>query len=247
VEVVSDRFYCPDPWRDGRAVLDGDEARHLAKVRRVGIGEVVTLFDGQGRSAMAEVVELGRDRVDLIIREESTADRSLAGPLILATAVPKGDRFDWLVEKATELGVTRLVPLVTARSVVDPRSAKLDRLRRLVVEASKQSGRARLMELDAPTAWADWLTRSRAAAGSRYVADPGGGRLAVGPPCDLTRGVAVTIGPEGGFTANELEEAKASGHRAIGLGPTILRVETAAIAACAAVLTWAESERGKSG
>jgi 16S rRNA (uracil1498-N3)-methyltransferase len=79
------------------------------------------------------------------------------------------------------------------------------------------------------------------------VAHPGAGRLAADPPCDLLRGLAVTIGPEGGFTVGELEEAKAFGHRAIGLGPTILRVETAAVVACATVLAWAEPERGEPG
>jgi 16S rRNA (uracil1498-N3)-methyltransferase len=133
---LADRFYCPEPPIDGRMTLEGDEARHLIRVRRVGLGEGVEVFDGRGSVYRAEVSGLGRDRVDLTIRGVGPSGRPTACRLTLATAVPKGDRFDWLVEKATELGVARLVPLVTERSVVAPRSAKLDRLRRVIVEAS---------------------------------------------------------------------------------------------------------------
>ncbi len=240
---MADRFYCPGPWAGGVAVLDGDEARHLAKVRRVGLGESVALFDGAGRAGVATVVEIGRDRVVLQVVAETDDDRKLSIPLVLATAVPKRDRFDWLVEKATELGVTRLIPLVTARSVVDPRTTKLDRLRRLVVEASKQSGRATLMTIDGPRAFADWL-RDRTIE-SRYIAQPTGHRLIACPDPWLATGIGLTIGPEGGFTDAELAQAETAGLRTIGLGPTILRVETAAVAACVAVLTICDAnERG---
>jgi 16S rRNA (uracil1498-N3)-methyltransferase len=233
---VGDRFYCPGAWRDGRAVLEADEARHLARVRRVGVGERVELFDGTGRTATGEVATIGRDRVELTIVGDGPPGRDLAGELILATAVPKGERFDWLVEKATELGVTRLVPIRAERSSVDPRGSKLDRLRRVVVEACKQSGRARLMALDEPTDWADWLALGSAGAALCLLAHPGGGRVGEAEGFDLAAGVAVAVGPEGGFTEAEVAAAVAAGYRTIGLGPTILRVETAAVAACAAVL-----------
>ena len=237
---MADRFYCPGPWIDGQARLGTDEARHLSRVRRVEVGDRVALFDGLGRSAVAQVREIGREGVKLIIVEETVADRTPTGAIVLASAVPKGDRFDWLVEKATELGVTRLVPLVTERSVVDPRSAKLDRLRRLVIEASKQSGRNRLMDVDPPTPLAAWLGKAVEGVAAHYLADPSGGRLVDDPRPRLVRGIAVMVGPEGGFSEAEVESAKLAGYRPITLGPTILRVETAALAACVAVLTWAE-------
>jgi 16S rRNA (uracil1498-N3)-methyltransferase len=237
---VSDRFYCPGPWREGLARLEGDEARHLAKVRRVEVGELVVLFDGVGRAASAEVIEIGRDRVELRIADDTSADRALGGPMVLATAVPKGDRFDWLVEKATEIGVTRLVPLLTERSVVDPRSTKIDRLRRLVIEASKQSGRNRLMEIGRPTPLADWLRSPIEGVETRYLAHPSGGRIDDGPRPEITRGIAVAVGPEGGFADNEVEAAVRAGYQIIGLGPTILRIETAALAACVTVLSWSK-------
>ena len=205
------------PWAIGSIVLalagrpgrlDGDEAPPLARGRRGGPGGRVVVFDGLGLSASAEVVAVDRGRVDLaIVGIEPATD--LGGSLVLATAVPKGDRFDWLVEKATELGVLRLVPIRSERSVVDPRPTKLDRLRRAVIEASKQSGRSRPMEIAEQTAWADWLASGSLGAASRLLAHPGGGP--VGPGLDLAAGVAVAIGPEGGFTEAEVAAALSSG------------------------------------
>ncbi len=242
---MSDRFYCPDRPVDGRARLEGDEARHLIKVRRVAVGESVELFDGRGHRYRAEVATLGRDLVDLAVLALADPDPAPALALTLATAVPKGDRFDWLIEKATELGVARLIPLVTERSSVDPRSAKLERLRRVVIEASKQSRRDRLMDLDPPTPWSSLVESP--GSGLRLLAHPGGRPIAaVGP--ELSRGSAlVAIGPEGGFTPAEVGRAEAAGWGLVGLGPTVLRVETAAIAATAALLAAAEAFRGSSG
>jgi 16S rRNA (uracil1498-N3)-methyltransferase len=239
--AVADRFYCPGLWVGSRATLIGDEAKHLARVRRVGVGERVELFDGQGKVAEAEVTEVGRDRVELAILTEGPGGRDLDGSLILATAVPKGDRFDWLVEKATELGVTRLVPILTERSVVDPRAAKLERLRRLVIEACKQSGRSRLMELSEPRGWDEWLRFGNDSGEMRLVAHPGGVKL---PELQGKSPVTIAIGPEGGFTHAEIAAAQQAGYQRIGLGPTILRVETAALVACALVSASLEAAVG---
>jgi 16S rRNA (uracil1498-N3)-methyltransferase len=230
---MADRFYCPDPPTSGRLVLGPEESRHLARVRRVALGEIVEVFDGRGQGYRAEVLALGKDRAELGI-VANTADRAAPVELTLATAVPKGERFDWLVEKATELGVARLVPLRTERSTVDPRAAKLDRLRRVVVEASKQCGRNRLMDLAEPIAWADLLDRGETAA-NQLLAHPGGGSIL---GVDGIAGVpaVLAVGPEGGFTDEELRAARERGWRVVGLGPTILRIETAALAGCAVLL-----------
>jgi 16S rRNA (uracil1498-N3)-methyltransferase len=236
---VTERFFCPTRARDGRIRLEGDESRHLSRVRRLGPGAVVEVFDGQGWAAHAEVMAVGKDWVDLAVREELHTDRAAACRLTLATAVPKGERFDWLVEKATELGVDRLVPLVTERSVVDPRAAKLERLRRLVIEASKQCGRNRLMVLEKPIAWADWLKEPSQAA-PRLVAHPVGL-----PPWLWTKArrgseAALAVGPEGGFTKDEIAAARGAGWQIANLGATLLRIETAALAGCAAILALTE-------
>jgi 16S rRNA (uracil1498-N3)-methyltransferase len=237
---LADRFYCPAPPVDGRLILEGDEARHLIRVRRVEQGETVELFDGRGTAYRAEVSALGRDRVDLTILGFAPSGRRAACRLTLASAVPKGDRFDWLVEKATELGVARLIPLVTERSVVDPRSAKLDRLRRVVIEAAKQCHRDVLMDLDPPTPWARLV--SSVAMGVKLLAHPGGMPAA---SSGVARGSSaiLAIGPEGGFTDGEVERAVGAGWRTVDLGPTILRVETAGLAGCSTLLALGEADR----
>jgi len=231
---MADRCYCPDPPLEGRLVLEGYEARHLSRVRRIGVGEVVEVFDGKGFATRARVESIGKNRVDLTVLGEPIADRVAACRLTLATAVPKGERFDWLIEKATELGVARLVPLITERSVVDPRDAKLDRLRRLIVEAAKQCGRNRLLELDSPT---PWTTLARAPSGeTRLLAHPGGVPAFAWRPIRRGAPVTLAIGPEGGFTESEVTLAVELGWQAVGLGVTLLRIETAGLAGSAAIL-----------
>jgi 16S rRNA (uracil1498-N3)-methyltransferase len=239
VTQVTERFFCPTRARDGRIRLEGDESRHLSRVRRLGPGALVEVFDGQGWAAHAEVMAVGKEWVDLAVRGELHTDREAACRLTLATAVPKGERFDWLVEKATELGVDRLVPLVTERSVVDPRAAKLERLRRLVIEASKQCGRNRLMALEQPTAWSDWLMEPLPSpAAPRLVAHPGGVPARQWTKARRGGEAALAIGPEGGFTDDEIATAREAGWEIVSLGATILRVETAALAGCAAILAF---------
>jgi len=234
---LADRFFCPDPPIDGRLTLTGDEARHLARVRRVGVGESVVTFDGRGATWRAEVRGIGRDRIDLAVLGPAAPGRVAPCELTLATALPKGDRVDWLVEKATELGVARLVPLRTERSVVDPRAGKLDRLRRLVVEAAKQSGRARLMEIADPLPWPDLLGRD--ASPVRLIAHPGGAPATAWPRAGRARGVVLAVGPEGGFTDAEVDAARAAGWLPADLGATLLRIETAGLAGSAIVLALA--------
>lgn len=240
---MAERFYCPDAGSPagGMLALGGDEARHMGRVVRVGVGEEVEVFDGLGYATRAEVVEIGKDRVALRPVGPPLPDREAPVALTLASAVPKGDRFDWLVEKATELGVARLVPLRTERSVVDPRGAKLDRLRRVVVEASKQCGRNRLMTIEGPTSWAD-LLRQVGRDTVRLVAHPGGLPFAGWPQPPRGGSAVVAVGPEGGFSDAEIEAARAAGWGKLSLGATLLRVETAGLTAVARVMAGQESE-----
>jgi 16S rRNA (uracil1498-N3)-methyltransferase len=236
---VPERFYCPDLPSQGIATLQGDQAHHLIRVRRVEPGAVVELFDGRGMGFLAEVSKLGKQEVELVVRDP-LPDRRPAVELTLATAVPKGERFDWLVEKATELGVARLVPIRTSRSSVDPRGSKLDRLRRVIVEAAKQCGRNRLMELANPADWREYVTAEDAPC--RLLADPGGEPWPDGRGLAIGARAAVAIGPEGGFTPAELALAREASWRGGRLVPTILRIETAALAASALVLAFHPAE-----
>jgi len=238
---MADRVYSPDAAShpDGGRALEvrGDEARHLGRVRRVGVGAVVEVFDGHGFARAAEVVGLGKDCVSLRPFGAPLPDRVALVDLTLATAVPKGDRFDWLVEKASELGVAVLLPVLTERSVVDPRATKLDRVRRAAVEAAKQCGRNRLMDIDPPTPWPD-LIRAPSGGALRLVTHPGGAAFADWP---RPSGKAiVAVGPEGGFTDAEVEEAEAGGWIPVSLGATLLRIETAGLIVAARVLALAE-------
>lgn len=217
---MSQRFYCPDPPRDGRYQLPPDEARHLVRVCRQGIGDRVEIFDGKGFATAAEIVEIGKDSAVLIAQGSPIQELILPCSVSLATAIPKGDRFDWLVEKATELGVARLIPLVTEHSVVDPRDSKLERLRRTVIEASKQSRRNRLMVLDSPSSWID-LVRSADQA-VRLLARPGGLTPARWPRLQRRRDVVLAIGPEGGFSAGEEDLALTAGWHPIRLSTNVL-------------------------
>ena len=231
-----DRFFCPEYRVGETSRLEGDEARHLARVRRIPVGALVEVFDGKGGSAVAEVTELGRDRVDLLVRTAlDPSPNSLVG-LTLVVAIPKRDRFDWLVEKATELGVERIVPILTERSTVDPRTSKLDRLRRAVVESCKQCRRNMLMAIDEPLSWNRYLELAMDSPTKRWVAHPGGDVSWVGEPVHPRESILVAIGPEGGFSDRELNLAHDTGWRSIHLTPTILRIETAALAVASQIL-----------
>lgn len=239
---MADRFYTPHLLAPGDFVLDGPEAHHLASVRRFGPGDRVTLFNGDGREYPAEVVAAGKRSVALTVSPAVEADRELGFELVVASALPKGDRADFLIEKLTELGATRFVPLVTERSVVLPKESAVEKFRRAVIEASKQCGRNVLMAVDPPARWGAFV-RSVGLPAVRLVLHTEGGPS---PPAeDVRAGVAVAVGPEGGLTAAEVAEAVAAGWRPTTLGPRVLRVETAAVAAAAWVVS-SSPQRGGS-
>lgn len=216
-------------------VLSPGESHHLATVLRAVPGDRFELFDGKGRRAVAAVEVVDSSAARLVIESELPGDpESRSGEFVLATAVPKGERFDWLVEKATELGVSRLVPISTARSVVEPRETKLERLRATIVAAAKQCGRSRLMELDPLTTWRD-VVAQLIPGSATVIAHPDGGEVgSVWTYPAFDGGCLALIGPEGGFTAEEIADATAAGAIPISLGPTILRTETAGMALAAA-------------
>jgi 16S rRNA (uracil1498-N3)-methyltransferase len=239
---MSERFYSSTPITTERATIDGQEAHHLLHVMRAAIGDEVTLFDNSGSEFRAVVEQSSRSAVELRVVERVEVSRELPFALVVGVALPKGDRQKWLVEKLTELGVTRLVPLSTARGVAQTTVSTLDRLRRAAIEAAKQSGRNRLLDVASPQEWRQWInaphfqfSNSQAEATPRLLlAHPGGSPVSA---FDLAvpRPTAATIGPEGGLTDDEVAAATAAGWSQVGLGPRILRVETAAVAIAAFV------------
>jgi 16S rRNA (uracil1498-N3)-methyltransferase len=239
---MADRYFVESPITGEHAQLIGPEAHHLAHVMRAQPGDAVTLFDGGGAEFVARVTKIGRSAIELAIESRQEIDRELPIHVSMGVAIPKGDRQRWLVEKLTELGVARLVPLITTRGVAQPAESSLARLRRGVIEASKQCGRNRLMEIAPIQAWREFVVSPPSDA-QRYIAHPGNSD-ALRPQSSLNVGqheVYFAVGPEGGFTDSEVKDALAAGWLAIDLGPRILRVETAAITLVAAVnsqLNW---------
>jgi 16S rRNA (uracil1498-N3)-methyltransferase len=237
---MSDRFYCPEPPRECRYQIRADEARHLVRVLRHNVGDIVELFDGNGFATMARVIEIAKHRVDLVAEGAPIPEALPTCSLTLATAIPKGDRLDWLVEKATELGVARLIPLITERSVVDPREAKLERQRRAIIEASKQCRRNRLMVLETAHSWPDLMRL--ADCDVRLIAAPSGLQPARWPVVDKGQQVVLAVGPEGGFTPSEIDLAISFKWFPIRLSHNMLRIETAGLAGAAAILTRCEEQ-----
>jgi 16S rRNA (uracil1498-N3)-methyltransferase len=221
---MADRFYVNCPLAPGQIMLRGPEAHHLAVVCRLRPGDRVCLFNGDGREYPAKILEVARRMVTLQVEGVEAPHRELGFCLEVASPLPKGDRAQILVEKLTELGATAFVPLQTTHSVVHPRDTKLDKLQRHVIEASKQCGRNTLLRIAPLVEWERYCHREDLP-GLRIVAHPGASSEAWPTGQD----VAFALGPEGGFTDEEITMARAAGWRVVGLGPRILRVETAAL------------------
>lgn len=214
------RFHVEDLERETLR-LPSEEAHHLMHVLRLREGAEVSLFDGKGKAARARVHRISGREVELrLLGAEPSRDSPLN--LTLAFSPPKGDRMSFLVEKLTELGVSRIIPLETERG----RSGKnLERWQRIGVEACKQSGRSRIPTIEPPRSLASVLEEP----GLVLAAHPGAPPLAV----DRKTEVLALVGPEGGWTEEELAVIASRGATLFGLGPRTLRTETAAVVAAA--------------
>ncbi len=223
-------FYCADlPAAGERVTLDAEESRHAAGARRLATGDRLTLFDGRGRLAQATLLSATRRGAEVRIAQVQTVPPPL--PLHLACALPKGDRQAVLFDMATQLGMTGFTPLVCARSVVKPGPSAAARWSRICVEACKQSRRAYVPQLHAAAAPGAVAATAAADGQAVWIAEPAHAPASVvvargvGAP-----GLTLLIGPEGGFTAEEVATVVANGGVAVDLGPAILRIETAAAA-----------------
>lgn len=246
---MSDRFYCGPITAEpgGVIVLSGPEAHHLLRVMRAKPGRRVILFDGQGTEFYAELLQGKKGQAELRILSLARPQHQLLGELWVACALPKGDRQRWLVEKLVELGVARLVPVMTDRSVARPTAEARERLQRAVIEACKQCGRSRLMEIAPPERWSAFCQRQELPQ-TRLLAhplredeplsSPVQPQPKTSPLSPLQRGqaVVIAIGPEGGFSPAEVALACARGWQPVDLGPLILRTETAAVMLASAIL-----------
>ncbi len=233
------RFYLPSPgFLETNPSLSEDESRHCSRVLRLDVGQRITVFDGEGNEASATIRKSG-DKVEVSIEQRNRA-APLSCSLTLAQAVPKGKNMDLIVQKAVELGATRIVPLLSDRTVVKISEEDLERKREkwqaVALEACKQCGQNRLVEISVPIETSLFLKEHSGSAlaliaslqpDSRRIKDT----LA---EYQQDRGrspeeLIIMIGPEGDFTPAETALAKSSGFVPVTLGPIILRTETAAI------------------
>ena len=228
------RYFAAEAIATEHVTLSGSEAHHLRNVMRASAGDSIKLFDGSGREFEGRIESIGRDRIEITITDQATVCRELPFVLTIGVALPKGDRQRWLIEKCCELGVTRVVPLVTQRSVAGVKKSTVSRLERFVIEASKQCGRNRLMEIAAPESIATFLQHASAKE-CCWLADPTGVGITSVAANNRGSNICVAIGPEGGFSEKELEQAHAAGWQSVSMGARILRTETAAVAVASIV------------
>jgi 16S rRNA (uracil1498-N3)-methyltransferase len=214
-----------------RLELDAGQANYLGNVLRLKEGAELIVFDGRSGEWLASIANAGRKRMTLVVERLTRAPETIPD-VWLAFAPVKRAQTDWLVEKATELGASRLLPVMTQRTVAE--RVKLERLEAIAIEAAEQCGRTRLPDIDEPITLNHLLTH-RDAARTLYFADEGGGEWA---PDAFTAGPCIIlVGPEGGFTPEERSAIRSAPNAvAISLGPRILRAETAALAALAAYM-----------
>ena len=224
------RFHLPpSDWPS--ATLLGDEAKHLAQVLRIKSGETITVFDGHGRRAGAEVLTVSRDQVSLRIGETSATTPPVPS-ITLAQAIPKGKNMDLIVQKAVELGIAAIQPLVTANTIVHPGEGKSDKWRRTALEACKQCGQDTLPHIAEPQPFDRWLASLTETSSLRLVASLAPGARPFRETLHAhpaTSAATMLIGPEGDFTPSEIEAAMAAGFLPVTLGSIILRVETATL------------------
>lgn len=221
----------------GLAVLDADESRHLVQVLRLREGAEVVVFDGGGRQAVAVVTRAGRGGVELRVGA-AQAGAALRPRILLAQAIPKGRNMDGIVQKAVELGVAGIQPLVTARTIVHPGEGKAGRWQRTALEACKQCGQNLLPEIPEAVAYRTWIRELPPGPGLRVIASLAPGArplrevLRVHPE---TAEITLLVGPEGDFTPEETTQAIDAGFLPVSLGAIVLRVETATQYCLAAV------------
>ena len=230
------RFYCPQPLIPGSVVdLPEAVAHHLHVVRQQS-GDELVLFNGEGGQVRARLVEIGKRRASAEVIAIDAIDVELPFRISLAQGLPEGNKMDWIVEKAVELGVAGVIPLAAQRSVVRLSGERADKRlahwQGVVVSASEQCGRNRLAHV-APVQDVN-----------RWLAEPGTGtRILLSPRADASlaqwvratpaQDVTLLVGPEGGFTDQEEDAARAAGALALSMGPRVLRTETAGLAALA--------------
>lgn len=231
-------FVSPKNVKNGRAEVIGEEFHHLAKVSRKKVGELIYLFDGTGKIYTAKIVKITKDNAECEILEENFMKGEIEVDLSVAQAILKNpERFEFAIEKLTELGVKRIIPLITERVITaktpkDVSSNKVERWRRIVLSASKQSNRAMIPEVCEPLDFKNFISSSNE---DKKIIFHEGERFERILLYDYlenlknAKSILIAIGPEGGFSDEEIEFAISSGFELLSLGDRRLRSETASV------------------
>ncbi len=219
-------------------VLEGDRARYLGRALRLAVGDDISVFNGQGGEWSAGIDAMTKSTVTLSIGAQAESGTESALKIHLVQGISRGERMDFVVQKATELGVKRITPVLTEYGVVKLDAARAEKRRdhwqNIAVSACEQSGRTRLPLIDTPMALKDWFGDKPTEVDAELILAPGAPTSLASIAAPETK-VCVLIGPEGGFSHTEYEDADVAGFRAVSLGPRVLRTETAAIAALTAM------------
>ena len=235
------RFFCPEPLFPATTIaLPEGAARHAGRVLRLRVGDEMTLFDGRGGEYAAQIAVVDRLRVGVDVGAWRDTECEAPIALTLVQALQAGEKMDMTIQKAVELGVSRIVPVVSRRSVVrlegERAQRRLEHWRGVVVSACEQCGRNRVPTVEPLLDLGRWLAQPPDDGVRRLMLAPGAAQtLADLAPPAAGVGVELLIGAEGGLAPDEIEAARQAGYGALRLGPRILRTETAGLAALAAI------------
>lgn len=232
------RFYCAMPLPPGRQVALPDAvARHAVGVLRLRDGDDVILFNGDGSECLGQLVKTGKG-AEVMLKATCAPERESPFAITLVQGVSSGERMDYTLQKAVELGVSHIQPVMMKRTIVrldeDKRHKRRQHWQGVVISACEQCGRNHLPEIDPILDFHDWLATAGAKAGLRLLLDPEA-RLRLRDLPAPEAAVTLLAGPEGGFDPNEREMLRRVGFQPVSLGPRILRTETAAVAAMAVI------------
>ena len=233
------RIHVPRPLQPGHKVeLPAQAGEHIARVLRLDRGHPLRLFNGDGGEYTGEIDSLSKRVVTARVLEAFAApERESPLRITLGQGIARGDRMDWILQKATELGVARIVPLITDRTEVkldaERAARRLAHWQGVLASACEQCGRNRMPELHQPVHLADWAAAIAGRPGLRLALDPHGD--AVVRELSIDDEATLAVGPEGGLSAHDLAMLQRTGFRSLRLGPRILRTETAGLAALAAL------------
>ena len=231
------RLYLDGEYDSGSELeIDAERTHYLSRVLRLRVGDTIVIFNGTGAQFSASIIALQRSGATLAVHDSIAAATESGFKLHLAQGISRGERMDFVVQKATELGVKRITPLLTEHGVVKLSAERAEKRRRhwrqVATSACEQSGRVRLPLVDAPVRFDTWLADKTPQTDIDILLKPGASEALAAIDVPATK-VCILIGPEGGFSDAEYGLAELAGFRAVALGPRVLRTETAAIAALA--------------